>query len=145
MRVVGQHFQHFAFLQTLLHAAPERGRQNLPVHPHEGGPLRSQLKARKLMKVSGKTSFSRDVEPGLAAHFVFVVGRLRQVAEAAVRHLAQLVVVVEDHAAVARDAEVLQQQVAREDVGVGEVADALSVVERGAFRCGLGCACAGTG
>ena len=30
VRVIGQHLQHFAFLQSLLHAAPERGRRVFP-------------------------------------------------------------------------------------------------------------------
>jgi hypothetical protein len=80
-----------------------------------------------------------NVEPCLAAHLIFRIGCLGQVAKAAVRDLAELVVVVEDHAAVAGDAEILEQQVAREDVGVGEVADALSIVERRAF--GIRCGC----
>ena len=98
----------------------------------------SSSKAKKVDEGLRKHVVVGDVEPGLAAHLVFRMDRLRQVAEAAVGDLAKLVVVVEDHAAVARHAEILEQQVAGKDVGVGEVADALAVVEHRKFGRSVG-------
>ena len=69
-----------------------------------------------------------DVEPGLGSGLFLVGARLRQFAEHAGFERRHFVVVVEDHAAVARDAEVLQQQVAGEDVRGGQVAQRVAVV-----------------
>ena len=63
-----------------------------------------------------------------------VAARLRQLAEVAVGEQAQLVVVVEDQPAVARDAEVLEQHVAGEDVRRREVAQHLAVVDHRVAR-----------
>ncbi len=93
--------------------------------------MRCAIEAEELHERFGEDVVVVDVEPRFGAHVVFVELRLRHVAEAAVGDGAQLVVVVEDHATVAGHAEVLQQQVAGEDVGDGEVADALAVVEHG--------------
>ena len=60
------------------------------------------------MNVSGNTSLSVTWNHASRAHLLSRCARLRQVAEAAIGDLAELVVVVEDHAAVAGDAEVLE-------------------------------------
>jgi hypothetical protein len=65
---------------------------------------------------------------------VLVVAEVGEGAEAALGERRELVVVVEDHPPVAADAEVLEQQVAGEDVGHGEVADGLPVVDDGGGR-----------
>ena len=54
---------------------------------------------------------------------------VRQFAEPAIGDQAQLVVVVEDRAAVPGQAEILEQQVAREDVVARQILDRLAVVE----------------
>src|SRR5690606_6590717 len=59
-------------------------------------------------------------------------------AELHFRHALDFVVVVEDHAAQAGDAEVLVQHVAGEDVGGGQVADGLAVLLHGGFQGGVG-------
>ncbi len=69
------------------------------------------------------------VEPGAGLHFFFVVAWLRHMPEPAVGDQAQLVVVVEHRPAVARHAEILQQQVAGEDIAQRQVADRLAVVD----------------
>src|SRR3569833_3605457 len=56
----------------------------------------------------------------------------------AVRHGAELVVIIEDDAPVPGNAEVLQQQVAGEYVRIGEVADTLSIDEYRPLGCGFG-------
>ena len=81
---------------------------------------------------SGKTSCSptKNDDSGAARLLVRARGQL---AEVHVRQEVDLVVVVEDDAAVPREAEVLREEVAREDVRLREVADRLAEVEdRGA-------------
>ncbi len=95
--------------------------------------LEVRVEAEELHERLGEHVVVVDVEPRLGPHLVLLVACLRHVAEAAVGDGAQLVVVVEDHAAVTRDAEVLQQQVARKDIRHGQVADALPVIEHGAL------------
>ena len=134
--MVGQHFQHLALGEPLLHGPPEPRGENLAVQAQQRLALRV-VEGEETQERFRKHIALAHVEPGLGAHFVLVALGARQVAEVAVGHAAQLVVIVEDHAAVARDAEVLQQQVAGEDVGIGEIADALAVVEHralGGFR-----------
>jgi hypothetical protein len=60
--------------------------------------------------------------PGFGGHLLLWRLRLGNVAEVHVRQIADLVVVVEHDAPVPRDAEVLQQHVARKDVRRGELA-----------------------
>ena len=103
------------------------------MHAQEGRQL-GLIEGQELGEGLGEHIVVADVKPWLAAHFVFVVLRLRQVAETAVRYLAQFVVVIKDHAPVPGDAEVLQQEVAGEDVRIGEVADGLSVIDHRALR-----------
>jgi hypothetical protein len=73
----------------------------------------------------------RHGEPRLECQLVVDRARRRQVAEAALRQRRQLVVVVEDHPAMAADAEVLEQQIAGKDVRGREIADRVPVVENG--------------
>ena len=72
-----------------------------------------------------------DPEPGLVAHLVLDVGGLGHRPEAAIREQGELVVVVEHHAAVAGDPEVLQQHVAGEDVGGSQLLDGVAVLVQG--------------
>jgi len=56
------------------------------------------------------------VKPGFGAGFLLLATGLRQIPEHAIGHQADFVVVVEDHAAMAGDTEILEQQVAWEHV-----------------------------
>jgi len=87
-------------------------------------PLLREYVARSVMK------------PRLGAGFLLIGTGLRQVAKVAVGHEADLIVVVEDHAPMVGDAEILEQQIAREDVAGGEVAKRVAVVEDRGFGCG---------
>ena len=74
-----------------------------------------------------------DRIPDVAGHLVPAGRRRRNVAEIAVGEVLDLVVVVEDDAAVTGDAEVLEQEVAGEDVDRGELADRIAVVAHRVF------------
>ncbi|MNS25618.1 hypothetical protein D3C72_575160 [compost metagenome] len=69
--------------------------------------------------------------PGLGAPLVLRVAWRRDLAEVALRHVADLVVVIEHHPAVAGHAEVLEQHVAGEDVGRRQLADGVAVLLQG--------------
>src|SRR5262249_5716497 len=71
------------------------------------------------------------VEPGLGRHLLLEGARLGHATEVAVREGGELIVVVEDDPAVPRHPEVLEQHVAWEDVGGGEVLDGLAEVKGG--------------
>src|SRR6202007_1007717 len=111
-----QYLEHVALAEALLHATPECRSENLPVHAQQRRTL-LVAEAEEIDEGLREHIALADIEPGFAAHLVFRVGCRRQVAEVAVGDAAQLVVVVEDYAAMTRDPEVLQQQVAGEDVG----------------------------
>ena len=81
----------------------------------------------------GEHVLRADGVPDLARHLVVLVARWRHAAEVAVGDVLDLVVVVEDHLAVARDAEVLPQHVAGEDVGRDQVLDGVAVLDDGAL------------
>ena len=66
--------------------------------------------------------------PGLGAPLVLGIARRRDLAEVALRHVADLVVVVEHHPTVAGHAEVLEQHVAGEDVGRRQLLDGVAVL-----------------
>ena len=75
--------------------------------------------------------------PGLAGHFLLVGSGFGDVAEVGVGYQFDLVVVVENDAFYAGDAEVFQQQVAGEDIGGGELLDGPAVVAQGLLGVGL--------
>ena len=75
-----------------------------------------------------------NIKPGPGAHLVDVVLRIRHAAEVAVRHQAELIVVIENHTAVTRNAEIFQQQVAGEDITECQVLDRLAVIDRSCCR-----------
>ena len=86
------------------------------------------LPSRKVSNSSGKTSSAADRIPRLARELGLGIRRRRDDAERAVGEVLDLVVVVEDDAPVAVDAEVAPQHVAGEDVGDREVADRVAVL-----------------
>ena len=89
-------------------------REKRLAHPRIGEEERREL--------LGKHVARTDRVPHVARHLVEAGRRRRNAPEMAVGQVLDLVVVVEDDAAVARDAEVLEQQVAGEDVDRGELA-----------------------
>ncbi len=74
------------------------------------------------------------VKPRLGAGLLFFEARLGQVAKYAIRQQAQLVVVVKDHSAVAGHAEILEQEVAREHIARGQIAQCVAVVDDRGLR-----------
>ncbi len=95
--------------------------------------LQHDLAHLRLLQQEGGELLGEDVVgghriPGLGAPLVLGVARWRDLAEVALRHIADLVVVVEHHPAVAGDAEVLEQHVPREDVGCRQLLDGVAVL-----------------
>ena len=82
---------------------------------------------KHIVVTHGKPLFERS-------RLVFLA-RFGQAPETALLDETKLIVVVEDRASAVRDAEVLQQEIARKDVAEGEFLDGLAVVDhRGARR-----------
>jgi hypothetical protein len=79
----------------------------------------------------GKDVIGAGVVSGFGAELVGLVDGPVQLTEMAVGDQTEIVVIVEDDPPVARDAEVLQEHVAGEDVGRGQVTDRLAEVEHG--------------
>jgi len=71
------------------------------------------------------------VEPGFRTGFLLLAARLRQIAKHTVGQQADLVVVVENHAPVAGDAKILEQQIAREHIAHGQIAQRVAVIDDG--------------
>ena len=86
---------------------------------------------QKLQPLLGEDIARTAVKPRLGAGLLLFAARLRQIAKHAVRHQAQLVVVVKDHAAVAGHAEILEQEVAGKHVARGKIAQCVAVVDDG--------------
>src|SRR5687767_8830453 len=105
MSVIGENFHKVARLQALLERAPPSGLADLAVLLQEDL-LEPPLESEELQECLRKHVVLADVEPALSPHLVLVGSCLRHVAEAAVGDPAELVVIVEDHAVVSREAEV---------------------------------------
>src|SRR5262245_4491267 len=106
MRVIGEDLDQVSCAQPFLERAPPAGLEYLAVLIEENV-LQAPVEAEKLEEGLREDVILADVEPRLGAHLVLLAARLRHVAEAAVGDAAELIVVVEDHAVVARDAEIL--------------------------------------
>src|SRR5262245_24907893 len=96
-----------------LHAIPELRVEEIAVGAQEDL-AQLAVEADEGQEYFGKHVVGTHVEPRLGRHLLLERARLGQAAEVALREGRQLVVVVEDNATVARDPEVLQQEVARE-------------------------------
>ena len=75
------------------------------------------------------------IKPWLGTYLFIVVTRCRQIAKPAFRHQAQLVIVIEDHPAMTRYTEVLQQQITGKDIAERQIPDRLAVVANRPARC----------
>ena len=89
---------------------------------------------QKRTELLGEDVAVADVEPRVGGHFVFGMDGLGNPAETAIGEQTKLVVVVEDDPPMPGDTEVLEQHVAGEDVGGGQVANGVAVSDDSAFR-----------
>src|SRR5271157_3695855 len=76
-------------------------------------------------------------EPRLGGDLLFVANGCWQLAKIAIGHPAELVVVVENHASVARDSKVLRKEIARKDVGRGKVLNSLAIINHSGTSSGF--------
>src|SRR5262249_46600229 len=88
-----------------------------------------QQKRRELFR---KNILRSDRVPYLVRHFVISRRRWRNAPETAIGEIFDLVVVVEHYAPEARDAKILEQQVAGEYVDCGELFERVAVIAYGA-------------
>ena len=70
----------------------------------------------------------RDAVPRLAGQFILGIARRWDLAKIHFRHIADFVIVVEHHPAVAGDAEVFKQHITGKDVGGGQLADSIPIL-----------------
>src|SRR5438874_868560 len=101
--------------ESLLEIPPELDAEQVAVLAEERLP-QLPLEAEEGEQLGGEDVLLSDPEPGLGRHLLQLVARRRQLPEGEIGQRAELVVVVGEDAAVAGDAEVLEQHVAREDV-----------------------------
>ncbi len=116
---------------------PKIGLQQIGVVAHEDF-AHTRVAEQKGAEGFGEHVVLGHVVPDVAAHFLVFVARLRHAAEVAIGDVFNFVVVVEHHLAVARDAKVLPQHVAGEDVGRHQVFDGVAVFDHGALQLRLG-------
>jgi len=89
---------------------------------------------RKKLQPLLREDVARPVmKPGLGAGFLLIGARLRQVPKVAVGHEANLVVIVKNHASMTGDAEILEQEIAREYIARRQIAQRVAVVQDGGF------------
>ena len=86
------------------------------------------IAAQEVAELLREHVVGRDAVPRLAGQLVLRIARRRNVAEVDLGHVANFVVVVEHHPPVARHAEVLEQHVAGEDIGGGQLLDGIAVL-----------------
>jgi hypothetical protein len=127
---VGKHIMHMALADARLVALPEGHVQQVGMVLHEHL-AHARIAQQEGPEGLGEHILGADAVPDLAAHLVLFVARRGHAAEVAVGDVLDLVVVVEHHLAVARDAEVLPQHVAGEDVGGHQVLDGVAVFDDG--------------
>src|SRR5580704_6757028 len=87
-----------------------------------------RAKAEEARKFLWKNVVFMNGEPRLGGQLLFVASGRWQLAEIAIGHPAELVVVVENHASVARDAKVLRKYVARKDVRGRKILNRLAII-----------------
>src|SRR5271166_671972 len=76
-------------------------------------------------------------EPRLDGDLLFVASGCWQLTKIAIGHPAELVVVVKNHASVARDAKVLRKEVASKDVRRGKVLNSLAIINHSSTSSGF--------
>jgi len=79
-------------------------------------------------KLFRKDIARRDAVPRLGAEFIFRVSRGGDIAEIHFCHVTDFVVIIKDHPAVARHAEVFKQHIAGENIGGGKLADGIAIL-----------------
>ena len=126
--LVREDVEYMARQNARLVALPERHIQQVSMVLHEG------VAHHRVAQQEGAEGLRKDIPrphavPDLARHFLFFGARRGHTAEVAVSDVLDLVVVVEDHLAVARHAEVLPQHVAGKDVGGHQVLDRVAVLD----------------
>ena len=104
--------------------------------PHEQG-AHARRAEQEGLELLGEDVVPRHRVPDLPGHLHFRIGAGRDAPEVAVGEVLDLVVVVEHHVVVAGHAEVLPQHVAGEDVGAGQLADRVTVLDHGVLGLGL--------
>src|SRR5712692_641463 len=89
------------------------------------------LAQQECSELFGEHVVGADRVPGLRGDLVFRGTRRRHTAERTIRHVGDLVVVVEHHAAEACQPEILEQHVARKNVRRRELLDGIAVIADG--------------
>src|ERR1700741_680296 len=132
---VGKHVLEDTRLPARLLARPERRVEQVAVVLVEDL-ARPGVGDEKALELLGDHVALADAPVGLGGELFLVARCRRDALEGDLGDRLDLVVVVEHHAVVARDAEVLEQHVARKDAGAGELLDRIPIItQRGAqFR-----------
>ena len=96
-----------------------------------------RAKAEEARKFLWKNIVFMYGEPRLGGDLLLVANGCWQLAKIAIGHPAELVVVVENHASVARHAKVLRKEIARKDVGRGKVLNSLAIINHSGTSSGF--------
>src|SRR5205823_8429763 len=113
---------------AILHRAPPFRLEQIAVRG-EKRVAQGTLGHHEWRELLGKDVMLRHGKPRLCRELVVRRPWGREPTEATVGQRCELIVVIEDYAAVAADAEVLQQQVTGENIGGCEIFDGLAVIE----------------
>ena len=125
--------EHLARTDARLVRLPERGVEQGGVVAHEDvthGVVAEQERCEGLREHVARA----HAVPDFAAHCVLLAARRGRAAKVAVGEVFDIVVVVEHHLAAARDAKVLPERVAGDDVGGHQVFDGVAVVDDAALH-----------
>src|SRR5512134_2110470 len=123
---VGEDILLQAGAHALLLARPEFRVEQVAVHGVEHRP-RARIPDQEALELLGEDVVGADRPVGLGRDLVVVARGRWDAAEVDIGDRLDLVVVVEHDALVPRDAEVLEQHVARKDSGAGELLDGVAV------------------
>ena len=87
------------------------------------------LETQELNELLRKDVMRPHIKPGGGPHFINIVPCFRNPSKIAVGDETKLVIVVEDHPAMSRQAKILEQQITRKDIAECQVADGLPIVD----------------
>src|SRR5690606_11753616 len=127
---IGEHVDHLASTDRLLQLLPVIGVIQIAMQLAEQ-PALPDVGEQERRKLLGEHIHRPHRIPGLGTHLVLGEARRRNAPEIHLGKKADLVVVVEHHAAMTGNAEVLQQHVAWEDIRGCQLLDGQAVIVQG--------------
>lgn len=123
---IGKDIFHLPLLDALPALPPVIGGQQIRMMFHEDL-AHSGITQQEGAELLGKDIVFCDRIPGLAGHFIFFIAWCGYIAKIAVSNIFDLIIVIKHHATLSRNAEILVQHIARENICGNQILDRIAV------------------